>query len=108
MEVVKYYDCKIIEGHRTTERQQELYAQGRTTPGNIVTHKDGILRLSKHQQNPSPAIDVVPYPVDWNATHRFYEMSGWVKCIAMGMNIPIQWGGDWPRFRDLPHWELRP
>ena len=39
----------VTEARRTTERQQELYAQGRTKPGSIVTWLDGVNTISKHQ-----------------------------------------------------------
>jgi len=39
----------LIEGRRTLERQQWLYAQGRTRPGPKVTPCDGIKTRSKHQ-----------------------------------------------------------
>lgn len=106
-EVVKYYDIRIICGHRTVAEQQRLYAKGRTVPGSIVTHCDGILRKSKHQTFPSIACDVVPYPVDWDNVNRFYELAGWVQAFALGMNIPVVWGGHWRSLKDLPHWELR-
>lgn len=41
--------CWISEGFRTLARQKELYAQGRTKPGPIVTEKDGVNRPSNHQ-----------------------------------------------------------
>jgi len=47
--VIKHFDCSILSGVRTTEEQQELYSQGRTKPGYIVTYKDGINTKSKHQ-----------------------------------------------------------
>ena len=42
-------DFTVIEGLRTTKRQQDLYAQGRTKPGNIVTKADGVKNKSNHQ-----------------------------------------------------------
>jgi len=108
-EVVKYYDCTILEGHRTTERQQELFEQGRTTPGKIVTYCDGITSKSRHQSTPSIAVDVAPYPIDWNNRERFFELAGFVQAFALGMNIKVQWGGHWKgKKQDLPHWELKP
>ncbi|MBL0351134.1 MAG: hypothetical protein IPP68_12320 [Elusimicrobia bacterium] len=44
--------------HRTVAEQQRLYAQGRTTKGNIVTWVDGIKKKSNHNSYPSKAIDV--------------------------------------------------
>ena len=105
-EVVKYYDIMIWEGHRSSMRQAELYAQGRTEPGAIVTNCDGVDRLSRHQSSPSIAVDVVPFPIDWDNEGRFHELAGWVQCIAMGMGINVKWGGHWRSIKDLPHWEV--
>jgi peptidoglycan L-alanyl-D-glutamate endopeptidase CwlK len=117
-EVVKGFDCTVIFGWRSVEEQQALYAQGRTKPGNIVTHKDGVEKRSKHQgadgKKPSFAVDVVPYPIDWQDTERMTYFAGWVMATARRMGIALRWGGDWDqdtevgdeRFRDFPHFEL--
>ena len=105
-EVVKGFDIKIIEGHRTEARQQDLFAQGRTKPGPVVTNCDGILKKSKHQSLPSIAIDVAPYPINWNNTNRFWELGGFVQATALRMNIKVKWGGHFNTIVDLPHWEV--
>lgn len=113
-EVVKTFDCRVIFGHRSVAEQQELYAQGRTEPGQIVTNIDGVTRLSMHNHSPSLAVDVVPYPVNWSDTNRMRYFAGWVMCKAQDMGIPLRWGGDWDSdtdlsdqtFIDLPHFEL--
>lgn len=118
-EVIKHVDCTITCGFRTTEDQQLLYAQGRTMPGSIVTNCDGVTTLSRHQaKSPflpqeSDAVDVVPYPIDWNDRDRFYHFAGVVRGIAHMMGIKIFWGGDWDNdytlddqsFFDYPHFE---
>lgn len=111
-EVIKIIDCSVIQGFRTAEQQKELYAKGRTEAGNIVTNKDGIIKKSMHQTG--LAVDVIPYPIDWNDRERFVLLAGIVKGIASQMNIRIRWGGDWnsnnkfsdETFIDLPHYEI--
>ena len=110
-EVVKHFDCSILEGVRTEDRQQELFAQGRTEPGNIVTYCDGITRKSNHQAKSdgwSWAVDAAPYPIDWKDINRFHRFAGFVEAIAYNLGMPIKWGGDFKKFKDLPHWELDP
>ena len=115
-DVVKRFDCSVISGHRTPDEQQELYAQGRTKPGRIITYKDGVNSLSKHNHYPSIAVDVVPYPIEWGNTERMCYFAGWVMQTAHSMGISLKWGGDWnrdtntadERFVDLPHFELIP
>ena len=114
LEVVKHFDCTVLEGHRSVERQQRLYAQGRTAPGPIVTQVDGVRSRGKHNFSPSRAIDVAPYPVAWADTERMTYFAGFVMGVARQLGIRVRWGGDWDqdtqtadeRFRDLPHFEL--
>lgn len=93
--VINHFDYTVIEGHRSNERQQELYAQGKS-----------FVKVSKHNSEPSMAIDIAPYPIDWNDTNRFKELAKLVKCTAEALNIPIIHGGDWNSFKDYPHFEL--
>ena len=108
--VVESYDCSVLEGHRSQERQQELYRQGKSK-------LDGVNKKSKHQGSPSRAVDVLPYPISWSDTKRMYHFAGYVLSMADRMGIRIRWGGDWDgdiqtagsqdqSFYDLPHFEL--
>tara|TARA_Y100000401_G_C8321127_1_gene225323 strand:+ start:1000 stop:1401 length:402 start_codon:yes stop_codon:yes gene_type:complete len=106
-EVIKHVDCSVIEGHRSKERQNKLYDEGKTQ----VKHPNG-----RHNAFPSRAIDVCPYPIDWSDRERFTLFAGFVKGIALAkFNIKLRWGGDWDsdfqvqdnRFDDFPHFELK-
>lgn len=107
-------DFTILSGHRSPEEQQALYAQGRTKPGNKVTNIDGVTKLSMHNHSPSLAVDIAPYPIDWNDHARFIQLAWYVQGIADAMGVNLRWGGDWngngrtddERFVDLPHFEL--
>jgi peptidoglycan L-alanyl-D-glutamate endopeptidase CwlK len=54
------------------------------------------------------ALDVVPYPIDWNNLPRFKALSAFVLAKAAALNVPIVWGGNWPKLKDMPHYELGP
>ena len=105
-EVVKYFDCSVIEGHRNEARQNKAFEDGNSK----VKFPKG-----RHNSKPSKAVDVVPYPVDWEDRERMTYFAGFVKGIASQMGIPIRWGGDWNgnndlkdnNFDDLPHFELK-
>ena len=98
LEVIKYYDCTILEGYRNKEKQNKAFNEGKSK-----------LKFpnSKHNQKPSLAIDVVPYPIDWNNIDRFKEFVSFVKIIAKALNINISCGGDWKNLKDYPHFELK-
>lgn len=94
-EVIKDYDCSILEGHRTLEKQKEYYATGRSK-----TMK------SNHLYDPSRAVDVMPYPINWGDREGQHDFARFVKAKAVELGIDVRWGGDWESFYDAPHWEL--
>jgi peptidoglycan L-alanyl-D-glutamate endopeptidase CwlK len=107
-------DFMVIEGVRTQERQNDLYAQGRTKPGRVVTWT----KKSNHFVNPRTgyghAVDLCPAPVDWNSTAKFNAIAKAMFQAADELDIPIRWGKDWDRDgtygergeTDSPHFEL--
>ena len=104
-EAIELVDFSVLEGHRDEEKQNRMYDEGRSQlrwPG------------SKHNKQPSLAVDIAPYPIDWDDIRRFDRLSGVVMGIAHTKGITLRWGGDWDRdwevqdnrFNDLPHFEL--
>lgn len=113
-EAIKQYDFTVIYGERSTKEQFKLFKIGRTlvagkwvVTGKTVTNLDGINKLSKHNHSPSKAIDIAPYPIDWSDLDRFKNMAQIVKNTAINLGIDLEWGGDWKRFRDYPHFEVK-
>ena len=84
---------EITEGIRHINRQRELLKAGKSTTLN-----------SRHITG--HAVDMVPYPVDWEDLERFELMAEAMKEAADELDIPIVWGGDWKSFYDAPHFEL--
>lgn len=108
-EVIKHFDCTVVSGVRTEDEQQELYAKGRTEPGEIVTYKDGVVRKSKHQLG--MAVDVVPYPTMYSDEGVMRKFGWFVIETAERLkkegliDNDITWGGSW-RFSDMAHFEI--
>jgi len=107
--VIELQDCTIIYGYRSKQEQNALYQIGRTTEMDrgIVTNCDGFKKLSNHNYYPAPAVDVVPYPIDWDDIDGMTTFAKLVKNIAEDMNINIEWGGNWKNFKDYPHYQLQ-
>ena len=107
-EVVKYFDITVIEGKRSQERQNQLVKEGKSKT-----------KFGKHVQG--MAVDIAPYPIDWNARDDFHYLGGFVLGIACKMGINVRWGGDWSssslakeqrttkdnNFDDLVHFEIK-
>jgi len=104
-EVIKVYDCSILEGHRGQELQDKYFNEGKSK----IKWPNG-----KHNKIPSEAVDVAPYPIDWNDSNRFFFLAGLVKGIASQMGHKIRWGRNWDSdndfndqtFNDSPHFEI--
>lgn len=109
------YDFLITQGLRTTQEQQKLYAQGRTTKGAIVTNCDGVKKKSNHQakaNNKGYAVDIAVYDttkkgnIDYSSSYKYEEIARHILTVAKGQGVKVVWGGNWKTFKDLPHFEL--
>ena len=104
-EAIKYMDFSILCGTRDEAAQ----AQAVLDKASKVNFPD-----SKHNSMPSMAMDVGPYPIDWENTQRFAYLMGILKGIAMERGIKVRTGIDWDsdgditdhKFMDWPHIEL--
>jgi len=114
-EVIKYYDCTIVCGHRNKEDQDKAYAAG---------NSEKRWPDSKHNTMPSLAVDVAPYEInkiDWGKTQTSF-FAGFVKgvhavlyennIITHKLRMGIDWDSDNDvddtRFWDPCHFELIP
>lgn len=104
------FPMKIVQGLRTVEEQQALFAQGRTKPGKVVTNCDGVRKKSNHQaaaDGLGRAVDcafvddkTTPEDETWS------EKSPWTAYGAVAKAVGLVWGGDWKGINDRPHIEL--
>ncbi len=88
---------RITEGFRSFERQNELYAQGRTKSGNIVTNAKG----GQSNHNYGCAIDIVFRKLGYDASN-----DQWLALASIAERHGFEWGGDWNEFVDKPHFEM--
>ena len=91
---------KVISGTRTYAEQDALYAQGRTKPGSKVTNARG--GYSNH--NFGIAFDIGIFEGS-----AYLDESPKYKVVgALGMELGLDWGGNWKTIKDEPHFQLRP
>lgn len=92
-------DLLVTSTYRDNASQDALYAQGRTTPGKVVTNA----RAGQSFHNYRCALDVVPIrngkPV-WNAKDSIWQTVG-----ALGKQAGLEWAGDWKRFKEFAHFQ---
>lgn len=101
----------ITTTYRSPTAQWDLYQIGRTTPGRIVTWKDGVYSKSLHNFLPSLALDVA---VEWDTDPRpevvkmfveFQNVALYRPLVALARQHGLFSGGEWTH-ADLPHLEL--
>jgi peptidoglycan L-alanyl-D-glutamate endopeptidase CwlK len=102
-------DVLITCTYRSNAEQDALYAQGRTTPGRIVTNAKAGQSAHNFTLNGQPAakaFDVVPL-VDgkpqWDASHP-----AWQELGKIGMGLGLNWyGAPGSKFREFPHFQMK-
>ena len=119
-------DFMVLEGVRTRKQCMINYGKGRTiaqcvakgVPAQYANPKATKVTwlndpfASKHVTG--NAVDLVPYPVDWNDLKKFDAIAQAMLQAAKELGVPVRWGADWdsdgkPRERgesDSPHFEI--
>lgn len=109
-------DFGIAEGHRSIEKQQQYFKEGKSKI-------DGVNKKGKHNYTPSLAVDIYPYfdnGAKWDNEHLSY-LSGIIHAVSEMLftdgkiSHKVRWGGNWDMdgvilidqsFDDRPHFEL--
>jgi len=85
----------VTEGMRTLERQKELVAKGAS-------------KTLRSRHLTGHAIDLaakIGAEVRWDWP-LYEQLARAMKVAAEDVDVPIEWGGDWPTFKDGPHFQL--
>ncbi|WP_347385022.1 M15 family metallopeptidase [Paenibacillus pabuli] len=101
-------DIVITHGYRSIEEQDELFNQGRSTAGNIVTNAKG----GESYHNYGLAIDFalrtpdgdVVWDMERDDNHN--GQADWMEVVDMAKELGFTWGGDWANFPDYPHLQM--
>jgi len=111
-EVIKTFDCTILEGYRNQDDQEADFAAGRSK----LHYPNG-----KHNSQPAMAVDVTPYPINFGNEKLSIWFGGYVLGIAQKlkdegkMEHSVRWGGAWDglgkldtskQLNDSEHFEL--
>lgn len=94
---------RVGEGLRSIEQQRKNVAKG-------VSWTMNSRHLTGH------AVDLIPM-VDVNSDGKittaeqfswpiYYKLAPVIKAAAKAEKVPIEWGGDWTKSKDGPHWQL--
>jgi peptidoglycan L-alanyl-D-glutamate endopeptidase CwlK len=92
---------------RSQEEQDQLYEQGRTTPGAIVTWTHKSLHIQRKAFDIAIVKDgkaVWDLKVDVNKD----DIPDYAEAGAIGERCGLEWGGSWiSKQKDFPHFQMR-
>lgn len=112
-ELIKHVDFTVLSSTvRTIEEQKKFVEEGKSKTMDSK-HLIGVKR------DKSDAVDITPYPIDWNDKFRYSYLAGWflgvADCLFMFgvIKSKFRWGGDWNKnnnfkdesFTDMEHFE---
>ena len=89
---------RVTSGFRSIAEQEQLYAQGRTAPGNVVTQVKG----GRSYHNYGLAIDIV----EIKDGQPIWNNPDWESIAKIGEDMGFEWGGRWTSFVDKPHFQM--
>lgn len=93
-------DFSVLCGFRNKTKQDNAFNQGFSKLKWPQSH---------HNKQPSLAVDLCAYPID-NFSHlnsrRTEELAGYVLMAADKLRLPVTWGGNWRKFKDIYHFQL--
>jgi len=110
-------DFGIAEGHRSVERQYDLYKAG-------LSKIDGVNKRGKHNYKPSLAFDIYAWVNGRSSYDQRYIIfiAGVILAVAKELkeqgriDTELRWGGNWDgdgqiindqSFNDLVHFEIK-
>ena len=111
-------DFLVTEGLRTKEQCCINYGKGRTpaqctakgVPAEYARPNEAKVTQLRNPFNSrhttGKAVDLAPYPVDWNDITKFEAIKEAMFKAAEEMEVTLTWGGDWKSLKDYPHFEL--
>ena len=97
--------------YRSPAEQAKLYAQGRTSPGHIVTHARPGQSRHNDEHNGRPASNACDYYPVFNGKlcgdQTDADLHLWGRMGKIARACGLEWGGDWPgNSKDRPHFQM--
>lgn len=98
---------RIVQGLRTIDEQNKLYAQGRTVPGHRITNSKGGQSYHNYGLAFDFAILYNDKELSWDINYDFDKdgVKDWQEVVQPFKNAGYTWGGDWNSLKDNPHLE---
>lgn len=112
-------DFVVVQGLRTRDEQMRLYGKGRDAaqmlkaglPVAYAAPSEKKVTWTMNSNHLSGrAVDLAAYvdgKIDWVNIDNYRKIAAAMKQAAMELCVVIEWGGDWGRNKDYPHFEIK-
>lgn len=103
----KNVPIRIVQGLRTIQEQDALYAQGRTTPGKIVTNAKGGTSWHNYGLSIDFCLLRQGNQISWSRDEDLDKdgQKDWEEVVQLFLSKGFEWGGNWTSFPDYPHFQ---
>ncbi|MDI9309519.1 MAG: M15 family metallopeptidase [Limnohabitans sp.] len=100
---------RITQGLRTFKEQDDLYAIGRTKAGKKVTNAKGGQSIHNYGLAVDICLIIDEKVASWDTAKDWDndKISDWYECVKIFARNGWDWGGNWIKFKDLPHFEKK-
>ena len=105
-QLTKHSEIRIVQGLRTIEEQNELYAQGRTKAGKKVTNAKGGQSFHNYGLAFDFCLLIDDKEVSWDLKKDWDgdKIADWMEVVNVFRRAGWEWGGSW-KFKDNPHFQ---
>ncbi len=105
-QLTKHSQIRIVQGLRTIDEQNALYAQGRTAAGKKVTNAKGGQSLHNYGLAIDFCLLIDNKEISWDLKKDWDgdKIADWMEVVKVFKNAGWEWGGNW-KFTDNPHFQ---
>lgn len=105
--LTKHSEIRIVQGLRTIQEQNALYAQGRTAPGKIVTNAKGGSSFHNYGLAVDFCLLINGSTISWSLTADYDndQKADWQEVVEVFKRYGWEWGGNWTSIKDYPHFQ---
>jgi peptidoglycan L-alanyl-D-glutamate endopeptidase CwlK len=100
---------RVTEALRTIKEQEDLFAIGRTKPGKKVTNARGGQSIHNYGFAVDICLVIDGKTASWDTAKDWDndQVADWYECVKIFAKYGWDWGGNWKKFKDLPHFDKK-
>lgn len=100
---------RVTQALRTSKEQDDLYAIGRTKPGKKITNARGGQSIHNYGFAVDICLVIDGKTASWDTAKDWDndQVADWYECVKIFAKYGWDWGGNWKKFKDLPHFDKK-